>query len=85
MFYIFKFELHSLISEYVYDKNKKCSGLQIGYKRSLHAAQIACKKDNECACIHDWYCNGGRWYMYTGQLTTNNFDFCSWTKTGSLI
>ena len=76
--------MESFISGYDYAQDQTCSGAYLGYKTSLISAQARCNTNEECACIHDYACEGEYWRMYAGQSIASKSD-CSWTRQGSLF
>ena len=93
MFSNFHISIAFFVSAYIYAEGQICSGTKLGNEfgyKSLQSAKDACAIEDKCECIYDVYCNGGFYYLSTGQPTASpdslhpDYLHCSWA-TGSLI
>ena len=74
------------LGNYTFLMDNYCDGKHIQSHQTLHSAQTACEKNNECKCIYDSGCEGTKWHAMTGSAISTGVagEYCAWMK-GTLI
>ena len=70
----------SIVDEYTQSEDKMCEGDAIDYYPTYKAAKSACSENNECDCIDDQNCDGGKFWLKKGSAMKSSIGSCAWTK-----
>ena len=70
----------SIVDEYTRSEDKLCEGDAIDYYPTYKAAKSACSENNECDCIDDQNCDGGKFWLKKGSAMKSSIGSCAWTK-----